>query len=148
MKLPHYLSAYDYNEIGKEECAQKCFATRSEPYPIFNFYPKIPLLYNYVISFSLIVLSSNVWIVKTSQDGEKGGHSDGAQRPKNLVLSLSFRTCFRISLFVIPNLFRNLVFCFSIGVSSEMCSLDVQTLSKNTSGRQGRESFLRNEQSE
>jgi len=30
---------------------------------------EIPLLYNYVIPFSLIVLSSNVWIVKTPQDG-------------------------------------------------------------------------------
>ncbi len=30
-----------------------------------------------------------------------------------------------LNFFVIPDLIRNLVFCFSIGVSREMCSLDL-----------------------
>jgi len=66
------------------------------------------------------------------------------------------RFCF---IFVTLNLFQSLFFCFSIGVSREMCSLDLEALSQyisgwqkgdplqNTlrvrSGRQGRESFSR-----
>ena len=36
--------------------------------------------------------------------------------------------------FDIPDLIRNLIFLFSIGGSREMCSLDLETLSKDPQG--------------